>query len=143
LAGRHDVESFIPALIRVHGDSMAGTADDNSRSDLWFLDPDLGRLASRELVFVKEWTRSERMAAKFLRHALTDRTIRWHAEITSEMLDDPTIRAKQPLAPFDPNCFESFVAIRLGLWANRDRPAIDWEASCTCRPADPVRVQSK
>src|SRR5215472_7159548 len=110
---------------------MAGTGDNNTTSDSisddawWFLNPELAWLASRELVFVSQWTDGSKKAAeKFLRDGLSDGWLPWHGEI--EMDADGTqlalmARANLPL---------SFVAIRRGLW-RRDYPGLDWESSST------------
>jgi hypothetical protein len=113
---------------------MAGTGDDNTTSDdpRWFFNPEVGRLASRELAFVAEWVGHERAAKKFLRDLLTDGRLPWHAEIV--ITDDP----KTPH-----ELWTSLGAVRRAFWDIRDYPAIDWEASSAIYTGPAMRLVRK
>ena len=86
----------------------------------WFLNPEVGRLAKPELVFVMQWLWHEKPAKEFLWDGAAGGRIRWHAEI--EILeDDPVFKTRAGLLTFN-------TAVNRGLW-HPDYFSMDWGAS--------------
>ena len=86
----------------------------------WFLNPEIGRLAKPELVFVTQWTWHEKAAKEFLWDGAGGGRIRWYAEI--EIFENnPVFKTCAGLLTFN-------TAVNQGLW-HHNYFTMDWEAS--------------
>src|SRR5262249_12968971 len=92
----------------------------------WFLNPEVGRLAKPELVFVMQWLWHENPAKEFLWYSAAGGRIRWHAEI--EILeDDPVFKTRAGLLTFN-------TAVNRGL-SHPDYFSMDWVLARVSIPA--------